>query len=778
MRTVTSNGYAISVLSGAPDQVSGGDARLRVELPPDADPSAVTLSLNGTDVTGSLAVTEDGALEGVVSGLQEGENDLVLERGGSEVASATLVNHPQRGPIFSGPHQEPFGCTAEEHGLTLVDEEDCVAEDRVDYVYRTTDGEFETFDPSAGTPDDVATTTTTEGDTVDYVVRWERGTINRFVYSIAMLAPDETDPGDPDRSAWNDRLIYKFQGGVGIGHSQGEPSREDMLLDVGLRQGYAVVYSTGTKTGLHYDLQVGGETALMVKEEFVERHGDPEYTVGLGGSGGAIQQYVYGQNHPDLIDAAIPVKSYPDMVTQTIHTGDCELLEYFMDVTDRDNPKWQDWDNRQWLEGLNSESDEPNPFTGSMGSSECINGWRGLTQLVLNPYFTDGAPGLDLDAELLQSVEWTHWADAKQIYGTNSAGFARRPWDNVGVQYGLTSLREGKITPEEFLTLNETIGGWKRTGEMVPPGQPWNPAAEETDVWGARNMNRPADGDPAPRTAGNVEAGRAAYESGLVFHGEIDVPIIDWRPYLEEELDMHNSHQSFAARRRIVDWKGHADNQVIWFVEPGGDLTERALSVMDDWMARIRETGGSPGAARPPEAADACFEADGSVIARGDDVWNGVFDAECQPDEGAYEDGGVDAVVPDRDDDGCGPCAEKFRVYSTSRILAGGPITGDVFKCHRMSVEEAIERGVYGDWDPTDEQRQRLEAAFPEGVCDYDRGDAARPDSLVGALTIEDYTGDDGAVSLTELKRAVSDFVTGEIDSDLLQRVVTRWARS
>ncbi len=35
----------------------------------------------------------------------------------------------------------------------------------------------------------------------------------------------------------------------------------------------------------------------MTKEEFIERYGAPLYTVGLGGSGGAIQQYVYGQNH-------------------------------------------------------------------------------------------------------------------------------------------------------------------------------------------------------------------------------------------------------------------------------------------------------------------------------------------------------------------------------------------------------------------------------------------------------------------------------------------------
>ena len=94
------------------------------------------------------------------------------------------------------------------------------------------------------------------------------------------------------------------------------------------------MHSSGTRTSTHYNLELGGETALMTKEEFVERYGPPLYTVGVGGSGGAIQQYVYGQNHPGLLDAGIPQYSYPDMVTQTIHIGDCELLERYMDVTD------------------------------------------------------------------------------------------------------------------------------------------------------------------------------------------------------------------------------------------------------------------------------------------------------------------------------------------------------------------------------------------------------------------------------------------------------------
>jgi len=38
-------------------------------------------------------------------------------------------------------------------------------------------------------------------------------------------------------------------------------------------------------------------------------------------------------------------------------------------------------------------------------------------------------------------------------------GFALRPINNVGVQYGLNALDEGVISVDEFLSLNEKVGG-------------------------------------------------------------------------------------------------------------------------------------------------------------------------------------------------------------------------------------------------------------------------------------------------------------------------------
>ena len=47
---------------------------------------------------------------------------------------------------------------------------------------------------------------------------------------------------------------------------------------------------------------------------------------------------------------------------------------------------------------------------------------------------------------------WTHWDDLRNIYGVLPNGDARIPWDNVGVQYGLQALRDGKITPASSST--------------------------------------------------------------------------------------------------------------------------------------------------------------------------------------------------------------------------------------------------------------------------------------------------------------------------------------
>ena len=749
-------GYEISILSSSPDMVSGGDALVRVDVPKIVPlwliPVLMRVELNGANVTAAFAPDpEEHALVGLVDGFVLGENNLQVKpklwpRRWPPLAQLTATNYPITGPIFSGPLQYPFVCRTEGSGLgqPLVDNDDpenpigfpvyavdgsgnkttevigwskdCSAKTRVEYWYRTTGGKFLPL-PPGGPPADLAKTTTLDGRTVDYVVRLERGTINRFIYGLAMLAPLGENPEQPDDSNWNGRLVFSFGGGVAIGHQQGGTSASASLLNDVLSLGYAVANSTGLVTGTTYDLQVGGETALMVKERFIEGHGVPYYTVSVGGSGGGVQQYVYGQNYPGLLDAAIPQYSYPDMTTQTIHVGDCELLEYYMDVTDGANPKWQTWENRSWLEGMNASSTVVNPYTGQLGSSECINVWRGLTPLCNNPLWHQPFPGENLmePPGVMTEVEWTHWADVGQIYGFDEDGYAKVPWDNVGVQYGLQALLEGNITPGEFLDLNANIGGWKQSKDMVQEGCPFvpqlcaNPA--QWDPWSSRNMNLSSDGGttPAPRTEGSIDAMNAAYESGLVFDGKIDIPIIDWRHYLEDALNMHNTHQSFAERQRMIEGQGDADNQVIWFTDArpttAANQTAEAFRVIDQWMANIKANPDKSVAEnKPTDAVDRCFATNGVEIARGDDVWDGILN-----------------------DEPAGACTQVFPLYSTSRIVAGGPLKGGIYKCQLQSVDDAITAGTYGSWVPGAAEKLRLEQIFPTGVCDYSLPDAGRP---------------------------------------------------
>lgn len=698
--------------------------------------------------------------------------------------------YPEDGGVIDR-SQEPLGWSR-----------DCQAEERVEYRYRDTSGTIVTLPADATSlPSDIATIPAADlvgagdmdldGDAeIPYLFRYQRATLpeSRFIYSIAMLVPfDEVTEGAVDgwdHRHWNGRLVFSFGGGVGIGHSQGDLHGRDSQLHEALRLGHAVVYSSGTRTSTHYNLMLGGRTALELKDRFVSDHREPLYTVGIGGSGGGIQQYVYAQNHPSLLDGLIPQYSYPDMTTQTINVGDCELLEHYMDVTDGSNPRWRDWDARKILQGLNTIEGFTSSWqqlVGATGSSECIEGWRGATPLALNPTFglavdmekaiapyqdeliqllIAGRPLVPADfpdlGRLLRTspdpadrVEWTHWADAVEVYGVDpDTGFARVPWDNVGVQYGLRAVARGQITPEEFLRLNARIGSWKGSDEAVPESCGMVKAmagddvatlgslvglctGSELDQYSSRMMRLGDGSAPAPRTEADVTAIRNAFESGLEFDGRLgrDLPILDVRHYLEHELDMHNVHQSFTVRERIRRTMGHVDNHVVWFLDarPSRDdgatdqLLDRAFRTMDEWVPPTLD-GTPAGAVRPAAAIDSCWATDGSTIASGDDVWSGAVEL-ATSGEGAWTTNAPTEVggVP------VGACAAHFPIHSTSRIIAGAPITNDVYKCHLKPVTQAVEDGDYGGWSPTEAEIAELEDIFPSGVCDFSRRSVGHP---------------------------------------------------
>lgn len=632
-----------------------------------------------------------------------------------------------------------------------------------------------------------------------FIIRRERGEINRFLYSIAALAPCSeaaTTPitQTPSTDLWNGRVAFHFGGGVGIGHFQGRINGGNSLYTQELQRGYAVLYSTGTASSFHYNLLLGGRTAVQTKAHFVSVYGEPTYTVGVGGSGGGIQQYVYGQNHPGLLDGGVPQYAYPDMVTQTIHIGDCELLEHYFEKTDRTNPRWSTVENRIPVMGLNAETAPTNKsgsgaqwwglyrmyealgYRAPIGGgnlqgpalTECRAAWTGLTPSAMNPSFQTISAMDRIEGYDLSEVEFTHWADAAEAYGVDEDGWTRVPWGNEGIQYGLRALTEGRLTPAEFLRLNALIGSWKNTGDQVPEGVPFSLAAipginvtaeitklladardpakvdqvrADFDPWSSRNMRLSPDGvTPAPRRAGDPIAIRNAVETGHVFSGitpgttdPVDIPFIDWRHYLERELDMHNTHQSFAVRQRIINAQGNYDNHLVWFTDgrprQAWDQTPQAFDVLERWITTMKAnpslTAGQARAAlldnnwddRIGPLTDACFSTQGQLQYAGDDAWDGILN-----------------------DEDTGRCLTEgdYTIYTSSRIEAGAPITGDVFGCGAsdlqaplISVEEAAARGFYGLWQPSAAQLDRLREIFPTGVCDfpnfYAPGEAPNP---------------------------------------------------
>jgi len=645
-------------------------------------------------------------------------------------------------PAAAAPEpQQPFICRTQESGLgqPLIDNQDgvghpvldaftgkvvghsrqCQIAPRTEYFYFN-GGTFKPFDPASGyaqPPADLKSIPY-DGAQAPFVIRVEGGVINRFMYTIAMLAPrppsaDAPVTGKSPSLAWNGKLIYWLRGGVGIGHQQGMAmwfngqlgSAERSLMPHLLGKGYAVVSSSGNETGVHYNMRLAEQTARMTKDYFVSAYGKPAFTLGVGGSGGAVQQYLFAQNAPGLIDGGVPIYSYPDMVTQTIPVSDCPLLgQYFADAVARDpQSPWAKWSSHALVQGMNASDTARNALTGGTGSTECINGWKFAMPTVINPRYRDprfdkGAMAYGYPDGALDKVKWTHWSDLEQIYGTDSQGYAPIPMDNVGVQYGLAALVNGKLAADEFLRLNACVGSWKEQPDFVQ----WDTRGDPYD---SRNMRRSAtcrepDGVPAPRRAGSLDAMRKAYTSGHVFTGaKLGIPVIDLRPYLEPELNMHNARQSFAVRARLR----HANpaeekNQVVWFVQSDPDLVRavvKAVDVMDRYLA---------GKAAPADFADTCFGAQGAVLASGPGVWDGILDSKAP-----------------------GACTRAYPLYSSPRMVAGDGLRGDVFKCALKPVAAALADGTYGAVQFSAAQQAWLARIFPDGVCDYRLGDMGRP---------------------------------------------------
>jgi hypothetical protein len=509
----------------------------------------------------------------------------------------------------------------------------------------------------------MAQTTTIDGETVNYVVRVESGTINESIYRIAIIddpAHPTANPWSPGGTApgagWNGKLSWPFGGGCGPAYRSGSNTVNSALSHTPLSLGFAVAFGTRNTLGTGCNDIVSAETVAMIKERFVEQYGLPRFTIGSGGSGGAMQQRL-AQNYPGLLDAITPGISYADLVSILPDVVDCSLLNRYFDANAATWPAAR----RAAVDGYP---------VNTAGTNTTCRSWNGFGRSWVSAVFSSSVVPVELRYDPVTNptgARGSWWDGNINAIGADPAtGFARSAYDNVGIQYGLNALNAGEITVDEFLDINANVGGVDVDGNFVPARSVGDPVAIEN-----------------------------TYRTGRLTSGENQtIPIIDTRNYTDLAIDIHTRIRTFAMMDRLLRVNGTRANQVNWLTPQTGaagvNLAELALRAHNEWLENIlADTSSDPHAVKvirnkPASLKDTCWEANGT------------------PHEEQF------TLAPGA------VCNTLFPIYSTVRIEAGGPISGDVMKCWTKKVDFADYAVTFSD-----AQRARMKAIFPQGVCDF-----------------------------------------------------------
>src|SRR5215813_807032 len=273
---------------------------------------------------------------------------------------------------------------------------------------------------------------------------------------------------------WNNRLIavegFGCPGGWYVqGSSIGSLAFGGMdfsLLSLDrLGEGYALFSNTLMHPSNNCNAVLEGEAAMMSKEHFIETYGVPRFTVSAGCSGGSYGSIQLADALPGLFDGVLIACTFPDPLSIAFSGSAGHLLTHYFNVTD--------------------------PTGFSVPQQVAVSGYKGLQAFIdaaNQSGRTDPVPGR-VDIPGYTSAVWnaavptsmrynpttnpgglrpTIYDWGRNIYGVNPAtGFALRPFDNVGVQYGLAALNAGQISAAQFLNLNEFIGGYDQDFNYV-----------------------------------------------------------------------------------------------------------------------------------------------------------------------------------------------------------------------------------------------------------------------------------------------------------------------
>ncbi len=695
-------GIRLHTLSTKPWLITGGDVLVEINLGATLNASQLSVSLNGTDVTARLRMVSSQTMQALLSGLPEGDSVLSAQIKGTQLSeSLTLSNYPQSGPIISGPHEQPFYCQTEQFETVTGDvlgpalDANCSIATRVDYVYWSELDEV--FKPlpeeagadgaGAGLPEDMGLITVMEQADIPYIVRVETGTVNRAIYEIAMLhnPADETTFLDPwnKSPSWNEKLVYTHGGGCRSGWYQQGNSTGGVMRRGLFEQGYAITSASLNVFGQNCNDLLASETHIMVKERFIEHYGLPVYTIATGASGGSYQSHQTADNYPGVFDGIIVSSSFPDVTTATIFTlADSRLLNYYFSETNVEDFSQEQqravsgfavWDS---IANLSRGAARLDPLYNIDTLLEEQGGEMSLPALQDDLYSPSNIYGL-------RATVYDH---SVNVYGSvanplnSSAMIAQRPLDNVGVQYGLAALNQGAITVQQFIELNRDIGGFDRDMNHVP-------------------RRHSADTQAAKRA---IESGRILYAGA----GLASTPVIDYRTYNDhrEGGDIHMIVHQFSTRQRLRNANGHANNQVMqvggqWGFTEGQDDLGNLFRQMDNWIMGIRnDTLESDPAERvlrnkPSSLLDSCW------------------DASVEPPE---------LIQEKQEFNGQSRCNQLYPGYLTPRHVAGAPLANDIVSCQLKPMDLADYEVEF-----TPEQYQQLIDAFPEGVCDWSRGDSS-----------------------------------------------------
>ena len=617
-------GLRLRVVSNRADLLSGGDALVEVVLPKRGKvPGGLKVTVDDRDVTDAFRVRrKNKRYLGLVTGLRDGRSVLTATANGRPGARLTLTNHPLGGPVFSGEQVQPWLCATEENGLGSPRDRQCNTPPVTQFFYWSVrSGDFMPYDPdNPPPPADMTTATTDQGHTVPFVIRRERGVINRGIYDIAMLyEPGKRwKPWAPQKT-WNRKLFWTFGGSCQPYHAQQPPEgRRDpsafpgVFHELSLSRGFAVASSAMTVGGNNCNSVVAAETVMMVKEHLVETYGPIRYTFGLGGSGGSIQQLQIADAYPGLLDGIIMWATFADLLTTVTETFDCRVLSRYFNVTSPD--LWTPASVqavlghgsantcKAWILNFGFPAMFGDPTLGCLTPLRSYRDTdrRGIVRTTTEPdwvYDPDTNP---------DGVRCTIFDYMDEVFGRRDDGIAARPYDNVGVQYGLDALREGHITAEQFVDLNTKVGSLDLDYRFQDS-----------------------------RTAAGRKVLRAAYRSGQVTSGTqlADIPILD-ASFFPAHGELHTAFHSRKLGERLVATNGTARNLVA--IQAAKEPALFAL--MDNWLARIKADA-EPGTAaqrvvrnKPPQAVvSGSFRGTNPRVAAGAPLRDDVLKCRLKP---------------------------------------------------------------------------------------------------------------------------------------------------